>query len=114
MTAARLPFQDRHLSWVPYGSKMKLEISTTPRATWIWAPDEAAAESIREILVAANCSFSAANGKNSESRILDLDIGIVALEGLAALEIAGYSFHWHPTQHELNRQPTLFGMTVNE
>jgi hypothetical protein len=93
---------------------MKLEISTNPRATWVWAPNEAAAESLREILIAANCSFSPANGKNSETRVLDIDIGIVALEGLAALEIAGYSFHWHHTQHEFNRQPTLFGMKIKE
>jgi hypothetical protein len=93
---------------------MKLEISTSPRATWVWAQNEAEAESLREILTASHCSFSDPTGKNAESRILDLDIGIVAAEGLTALKVAGYSFQWHPTQHELNREPTLFGLTIKE
>ena len=91
---------------------MKLEISTTSRATWIWAQNVAEAESLREILTAAQCSFSVPTGKNAEPRIFDLDIGIVAAEGLTALDRAGYSLRWHPTQHELNRQPTLLGLTI--
>ncbi|TFB89965.1 hypothetical protein [Cryobacterium luteum] len=93
---------------------MKLEISTSPRVTWVWAQDPAEAGSLREILTAAHCSYSDATGKNAESRILDLDIGIVAAEGLTALKAAGYSFQWHSTQHELNRQPTLFGLTIEQ
>ena len=93
---------------------MRLEISTSSRATWIWAKDVAEAESLREILTAAHCSFSDPTGKNAEPRILDLDIGIDAAEGLIALELAGYSFQWHPTQHELNREPTLLGLTIGE
>jgi hypothetical protein len=93
---------------------MRLEISTSPRATWIWAQNAGEAEILREILTAAHCSFSDPAGKNAEPRILDLDIGIVAAEGLTALEMAGYSFQWHPTQHKLNRQPTLLGLTIKD
>ena len=93
---------------------MNLEISTSPRATWIWAQNAAEAESLREILTAAHCSFSDPTGKNANPRILDLDLGIVAAEGLLALEMAGYSFQWHATQHELNRQPTFLGQTIKE
>lgn len=93
---------------------MNLEISTSPRSTWVWAQNAAEAESIREILDAAHCSYSDATGKNADPRILDLDIGIVAADGLIALELAGYSFQWHDRQHELNRQPTLFGLTIKK
>jgi hypothetical protein len=93
---------------------MNLQISTSPRATWIWAQNAAEAESLREILTAARCSYSDPTGKNADPRILDLDIGIGAANGLIALEMAGYSFQWHATQHELNRQPTLLGLNIKE
>jgi hypothetical protein len=93
---------------------MKIKISTSPRAIWVWARDVAETKSLREILTAAHCSFSDPTGKDPDPRILDLDIGIIAAQGLNALELAGYSFQWHPTQHELNREPTLLGVTVKE
>jgi len=95
-----------------YGSKMQLELSTSPRATWVWAHDVAEAERLSDILTAADRSVSPATGKNAAPHILNLDIGVDAADGLATLKEAGYSFRWHPTQHELNRGPTLFGLTV--
>jgi hypothetical protein len=91
---------------------MQLELSTSPRTTWVWAHDIAEAERLSDILTAAGRSVSAATGRNAEPRILDLDIGVEAADGLATLMEAGYSFRWHRTQHELNRGPTLFGLAV--
>lgn len=93
---------------------MELELSTSPRATWVWAHDTVEAERLRDILVAAGRSVSPAAGKNAEPRILDIDIGIDAADGLAALKEAGYSFCWHPSQHELNRGPILLGHSIAE
>ena len=93
---------------------MELELSTSPRATWVWAADVEEAERVREILGAAGCSVHNASGRNSEPRVLDLDIGVDALAGLEALNDAGYSFQWHPDQSKLNRGPSLFGIAVRE
>ena len=93
---------------------MQLELSTSPRATWVWARDTAVAQRLSDILAAAGRSVSAATGKNAEPRILDLDIGVDAADGLATLEEAGYSFRWHPAQRELNRGATLFGLAVTD
>jgi len=91
---------------------MELELSTSPRATWVWAGDEDQAELLRTSLNAAGCEASAARGGNAESRTLDLDIGVVALEGLQFLLDAGFSFRWHPGQHALNRAERLYGIPV--
>lgn len=93
-------------------SGMELEISTSPRATWVWATDLDHAEELRKILTAARCAVSTAAGRNSEPRVLDIDIGVVALDGLEALQRSGYTFRWHAGQHELNRSTNLFGLAV--
>jgi hypothetical protein len=93
---------------------MQLELSTSPRTTWVWAPNAKDAEKLRSVLVAAGRSVSNAIGRNAEPRVLDLDIGVDAMECLEVLQKAGYSFCWHPTQHELNRQPHLYGVAVSE
>jgi hypothetical protein len=72
------------------------------------------AEQLRSVLVAAGRSVTNASGKNAEARVLDLDIGVDAMECLEVLQSAGYSFCWHPTQHKLNRQPHLYGVAVSE
>ena len=91
---------------------MILDVSTSPRATWVWAPDVDQAQRLRDILTAAGCSVQNATGRNAEHRVLDLDIGVVALEGLEVLIAAGYSFRWHNDQHPLNRSSTIFGLPV--
>jgi hypothetical protein len=93
---------------------MELEISTSPRATWVWADNVDQAEEVRKVLTSANCAVSSATGKNSEARVLDLDIGVNALSGLETLRDYGYTFRWHPGQYVLNRASTLFGLAVAE
>lgn len=58
---------------------MELEISTSPRATWVWAADERLAVKLRASLNAAGQEAAAARGGSAESRTMDLDIGGVAL-----------------------------------
>lgn len=91
---------------------MELEVSTSPRATWVWAADRDQAESLLALLQAGGCEGAVAHGGNAEDRILDLDIGVVAMEGLERLRDAGYSFRWHTTQHPLNRAEDLYGIPV--
>jgi hypothetical protein len=93
---------------------MELEVSTSPRATWVWAADIDQAVELRKLLTAADCAVSSATGRNSEPRVLDLDIGVEALTGLEFLSDSGYTFRWHPGQYALNRSPSLFGLEVAE
>lgn len=93
---------------------MLLEVSTSPRSTWVWASDVDEAQQVRKILRTAGCEVYPAVGRNAEPRVLDLEIGVVAGEGLQALVEAGYSFLWHPTQHVLNRGATVLGVPVVE
>lgn len=92
---------------------MELELSKSPRSTWVWAPDVDEAERLRVILTEARCSVYPSSGRNSEPRILDLDIGVDALEGLTTLAKAGYSFRWHESVSPLNRTPVLYGASVS-
>ena len=69
---------------------------------------------MREILTAAHCAAYSATGRNSEPRVLDLDIGVDALDGLQVLNDAGYVFRWHPSQSKPNRGPALYGFFVAE
>jgi len=91
---------------------LALELSTSPRATWVWAADQDQAEVLQTSLNVAGHEAVAARGGNAESRTLDLDIGAVALEGLQFLQDAEYSFRWHPEQHPLNRAERLHGIPV--
>lgn len=93
-------------------STMELHLSTSPRMTWVWAEDEPQARELRKVLEAAGCSVYPAAGRNAEPRILDLDIGVVAADGVRALHDAGYSFRWHEQQHELNRREDFGGIPV--
>ncbi len=80
----------------------ELEISTSPRATWVWASDRGKAELLQTALYDAGHRVALARGGNTERRTLDLDIGAVALEGMQLLLDVGHSFRWHPGQHPLN------------
>lgn len=89
---------------------MELELSTSPRSTWVWAADIDQVAALREIL---GPGARAAVGRNSEDRVLDLDIGVVAADALDALAAAGYSFRWHAEQqHPLNRTADIYGVPV--
>jgi hypothetical protein len=91
---------------------MELELSTSPRHTWVWAHDIEGAQRLCDILTEAGCSVSDATGTQSEPRVFDIDIGVDAMGGLGALRNAGHSFRWHATQHELNREPIFCGFPV--
>ncbi|MBX3196292.1 MAG: hypothetical protein KF727_14490 [Microbacteriaceae bacterium] len=89
-----------------------LAVSSSPRSTWVWAADEAAAAEVRAGLEAAGRSWWPAEGRNAEARVTDLDIGVDAAESLAVLVTAGYTFRWHESQYEMDRHPTLYGVDV--
>lgn len=91
---------------------MELELSTSPRGTWVWASNRDQAAVLQALLRDAGCEVTPARGGNAEDRTLDLDIGVVALEGLERLQDAGYSFRWHAEQHPLNRTEDLYGIPV--
>lgn len=93
---------------------MYLEVSTSPRSTWVWAENVDEAEQLRGLLGAAGCEVYPASGRNAEPRVLDLEIGYVAGEGIAALHSAGYRFLWHPSQYVLNRGATILGFPVDD
>lgn len=92
-----------------------LGVSTSPRSTWIWAPDEETAERVREVLTAAGRDWLAAQlGGLPSSAVTDIDVGVVALESLEALVAAGMSFRWADQQAPENRSPDLYGIPVGQ
>jgi hypothetical protein len=91
---------------------MELELSTSPRATWVWAANRNQAESLRALLEADGCQVAAAHDGIAGDLTLDLDIGVVALEGLECLREAGYSFRWHSVQHPLDCAEDMYGIPV--
>jgi hypothetical protein len=78
----------------------------------VWATDRDQAEELKSLLEASGCEVSPARGGNAEDRTLNLDIGVVALEGMHCLRNAGYSFRWHPGQHPLDRATDRYGIPV--
>ncbi|NEN04738.1 hypothetical protein G3T36_02540 [Diaminobutyricibacter tongyongensis] len=92
VSVLELPSPDYVSDVVPttWDNSMELELSTSPRATWVWATDRDRAETLQALLTASSCEVSAARGGNAESWTLDLDIGVVAWEGMECLVKAGY------------------------
>lgn len=74
--------------------------------------DRDQAAKLQALLTSNGCQVSAVRGENAEDRTLDLEIGVVAMEGLESLQKAGYSFRWHPAQYPLDRTPDLYGIPV--
>ncbi len=91
---------------------MELELSTSPRSVWVWAPEIDHANVLRTALLAAGCGVWAAEGGSAESRLLDIGIGVEALDALTVLAGAGHTFRWHPSQYRLNMTSNLWGMAV--
>lgn len=61
---------------------MELELSTSPRSVWVWAPDVDQAGALRALLLAAGRGVWDAQGGATEPRTLDVSIGVDALEAL--------------------------------
>ncbi|EIE99877.1 hypothetical protein [Saccharomonospora glauca] len=57
----------------------ELQVSTSPRMTWLWAPDEHAAQRVREITSGSSATH------RGEALALVTDVGI-GVEALAACE----------------------------
>jgi hypothetical protein len=90
----------------------RLLIATSPRSTWITAPDAQNAESIRRLLVGR---FSQVwRGGQLDPLAVDVGIGTDAMEAGELLVAAGYTFRWHADQHELNRNGNAWGIPVDE
>ncbi|MEO6086680.1 MAG: hypothetical protein ABIQ18_26560 [Umezawaea sp.] len=90
-----------------------LLLSTSPRTTWVWAPDTDTAHRVRAIVR----YWKPAYRKGVElTLVTDVDIGVDALEACEALAAAGYVFGWHDTEHPFNRyggwRATLPGMSA--
>ncbi|MGV9195313.1 hypothetical protein ACQ143_13295 [Microbacterium sp. MC2] len=93
---------------------MKLEITTTPRETLVWAPTQGAAAELRRLLVAANCLVLDADpweldfdripeGERDQfdpERVVDVEIGAAAYASLTALVDSGHELRWHRWQRE--------------
>lgn len=79
----------------------ELAISSSPRSTWLWAPDPATLEHVRQILGEA-CRL-AQRGRVTLPMVLDIDIGVDALIACQTLAAAGFTFRWHDSQFLLNR-----------
>ena len=73
----------------------ELQLSSSPRTTWLWAPDEDTARRVRK-LVGGRPAYAL-------PLVTDIDIGVVALEACEALAAAGFTFAWHESEHPLNR-----------
>ena len=95
-----------------------LQVSTTPRETWLWAPTAADAVRARAVLHAARCTVLAPTEDEAEmwilsattaaeafdaDRIIDVEIGVTAFESMDTLVAAGYILQWHPRQQLRNR-----------
>jgi hypothetical protein len=79
----------------------QLAISTSPRMTWLWAPDEAAVERVRTLL--GDACWPARRGREQLRMVLDIGIGVEALTVCQTLAANGFTFTWHESEHPLNR-----------
>jgi hypothetical protein len=87
-----------------------LLISTSPRSTWVTAPDAETASALRSLL-AGSCREVRRYGV-VDPLALDIGIGAEAIEAGNRLIGAGYRFNWHPDQHPLNRRDNAWGIPV--
>ena len=83
-----------------------LLIATSPRCTWITAPDRATADHLRELLVGMFDEV------RKREHTVDVGIGADAMEAGGKLITAGYSFAWHEDQHPSHREGTAWGIPV--
>lgn len=77
----------------------ELQFSSSPRKTWLWAPDEATAGRVREL---TGCG-PARQGGHEVPLVTDVSIGMDAYAACQILVNAGHTFTWHESVHPLNR-----------
>lgn len=105
---------------------MKLEITTTPRETHVWAPTPEDAAQLWRLLKSdghlvlrahlRELSFfvSIPDDERDEfdpARILNVEIGAEAYDSLSALVDAGHELRWHRWQRHEDRD-TVWGIPV--
>ncbi|MFC7344503.1 hypothetical protein [Saccharopolyspora griseoalba] len=84
----------------------EIQVSTSPRATWIWAPDEDIAQRVRAV-----SGGQPVQARNKDlSLVTNVGIGVDALQACQSLASAGFSFSWHPDQHPWDRDGWLTEM----
>lgn len=66
---------------------VQLAISTSPRMTWLWAPDEAAERQVRDVL--GDRARLARRAGRSVGLVVDVGIGVDALSACEALAAKG-------------------------
>lgn len=90
----------------------ELQVSTSPRMTWLWAPDEHAAQRVREI----TSGSSATHRGEALALVTDVGIGVEALAACEELAKAGFTFTWHGSEHPATAGPATsarrFGANV--
>jgi hypothetical protein len=87
-----------------------LLIATSPRSTWITAPDAESATAIRALLAGR---FDEVRRRGQlDPFAFDVGIGAEAMDAGDLLLGAGYLFGWHADQHPLNRNGTAWGIPV--
>ena len=85
-------------------------IATSPRWTWITAPDAESATAIRALLAGR---FDEVHCRGQlDPFAFDVGIGAEAMDAGDLLLGAGYSFGWHADQHPPNRNGTAWGILV--
>lgn len=77
----------------------KLQFSSSPRSTWLWASDVDTARHVREI----TGGRPVVRRGGRLSLITDIDIGVDALEACETLAARGFTFTWHDSVHPLDR-----------
>ena len=90
-----------------------LLVSTSPRSTWIWAPDTATCDRVRAALTASASTWREAvrYGEPVEN-VTDVEIGWDATQACEALAASGFSFGWHPDQFPMNRSSRRLGVSI--
>ncbi|GIG40734.1 hypothetical protein [Cellulomonas phragmiteti] len=91
----------------------ELQVTTSPRSTWLWAASDADAAEVRALLDAgAHFWVPAYRYGNEVARVTDVEIGATALDACETLTASGWVLRWHPDQHPLNRRNTLLGLPI--
>lgn len=76
-----------------------LRLSTSPRSTWLWAPDAGTAARVQQL----TGGRPATRRGHQVPLVTDIGIGVVALHACEKLAAAGFTFTWHESEHPLNR-----------